>query len=167
MFALAVVAWAVLTIPRRRRPDGVPSAVAFQDGSTPNDSTHCAAEAGGLVHPVHPVHPVLPARTHPVLRTVLWTGALTILVFVVAGPAAVAVPVCAGVWALGRRRRAVLAWVAGCAEVLAGIAIAAHPGYRIGVLAGSGSYTAQALGVLALAALAVSLLPGLEPNPET
>ena len=44
--------------------------------------------------------------------------------------------------------------------------IAVHPGFQIGVLAGSGSYTAQALGALALAALAVSLLPSSDQTAQ-
>ena len=152
VIALALLAWVVLSLRRSKRRDGVRSAVSQPDGSTPSEQTHLAPAPGDGVHPM--------------LRLGLWTGAITLLVFVVAGPAAVVVPVCVGLGVLARRRRDVLAWVAGCAEVLAGVAIAVHPGYRIGVLAGSGSYTAQALGTLALAALAVSLLPAFDATAE-
>jgi arabinofuranan 3-O-arabinosyltransferase len=145
--ALALLAWVVLTIRRRRNGDGVRSAVARQDESMsrPSEGMQFPAASGG--------------RTHRSLRIALWTGAITVVAFALAGPAAVVVPACVGLGLLTRRRRSALAWVAGGAEVLAGVAIAVHPGYRIGVLLGSGSYTVQALGVLALSALAVSLLP--------
>jgi len=152
VIALALLAWVVLTLRRPNRRDGVRSAVSRTDRSTPSERTHLATAPRGGVHPM--------------LRLGLWTGAITLLVFVVAGPAAVVVPVCVGLGLLARRRRDVLAWVAGCAEVLAGVAIAVHPGYRIGVLAGSGSYTAQVLGALALAALAVSLLPAFDATAD-
>jgi arabinofuranan 3-O-arabinosyltransferase len=146
--ALALLAWIALTIRRRRNFDAVRSAVSRQDASTASERTRVGTASG--------------SRARRNLYFIVWTGAITLVVFALAGPVAVVVPACVALGLLARRRRAALAWIAGGAEVLAGIAIAVHPGYRIGVLLGSGSYTAQALGALALAALAVSLLPAFD-----
>jgi hypothetical protein len=146
VIALALFAWVVTTGLRRpKNRDGARAAVSQQEGSNPIERTRPASTSRS------------PARLG--LYIGLWTGVIMVLVFVVAGPVAVAVPLCLGLWLLARRRRAVLAWIAGCAEALAGLAIALHPGFQMGVLSGSGSYTAQVLGALALAALAISLLP--------
>jgi hypothetical protein len=79
--------------------------------------------------------------------------------FVVAGPVAFAVPLVALVWWYVPPKWYFLSWVALLAEVLAGVVIAIDPHYRAGPWVGSGSYTAQALGGLAVAAVALSLLP--------
>ncbi len=150
--ALALLAWVVLTIRRRKNGDGVRSAESRLDKSTSSQGMQFLAASG--------------AQSRRSLHNVLWTGAIMVVVFVLAGPAAVVVPACVVLGLLARRRRGALAWLAGGAVVLAGVAIAVHPGYRIGVLVGSGSYTAQALGVLALAALAVSLIPAFDKTSE-
>ncbi len=152
VIALALVAWAALTTRRSKNQGGLRSAMSRTDASTMSERTHFVTASGG--------------RARRGLHNALWTVAITLIVFVVAGPAALFVPVCIGLGLLARRHRAVLAWVAGGAEVLAGIVIAVHPGYRMGVLIGSGSYTAQTLGALALAALAVSLLPCFDAPAE-
>ena len=144
--ALALLAWVLVTARRRSGDRGSERAVESRfEGSTQGERTPLGSG------------PASPRRRS--LEIGFLTGAMTVLVFAVAGVAAIAVPVCLGLWLISRRHRAALAWVAGCAEVLAGVAIAVHPGFQMGVLTGSGSYTAQALGALALAALAVSLLP--------
>jgi arabinofuranan 3-O-arabinosyltransferase len=89
------------------------------------------------------------------LAWVVLTGAI----FAISGPVAVAVPLLVGVRWLVPRRVSFLAWSALGALVLAGIAAALGTGYRIGTWIGGGSYTAQALGGLAVAALVLSLLP--------
>ena len=149
--ALALVACVVLTLRRPRKREGVRSTVSRQHVSTPSEQQHLVScqEQACTVH----------AASRPL------DGGDHLLRLRRGGPrggrrpglcrsrAPRAAPRCAG---LGR----------GGAEVLAGVAIAVHPGYRIGVLAGSGSYTAQALGALALAALAVSLLPSFDTTAE-
>lgn len=99
------------------------------------------------------------ARSWSAARTWAAWVVLSACLFVVAGPVALVVPILVGLrWVFPRRSHS-LAWVALGSEVLAGIAIAIHPAFRVGTWVGSGSYTAQALGGLAVAALALSLLP--------
>ena len=153
--ATALVVWALLPARRRRTrqaadrrvtgyavaPDGVPNGRTVSSDIEPGeddvDSPRPWSRAG---------------------RWAAWT-VLTACIFVVAGPVALVVPLVVGLrWAF--RGRPSLAWLALGAEVLAGLAFAIHPAYRVGAWVGSGSYTAQALGGLAVAALVLSLLPG-------
>jgi arabinofuranan 3-O-arabinosyltransferase len=152
VIALALVGWALLSIRRPKNRHGPRSTASRRDESTSSESVHLAPASAG--------------RVRPRLQIGILTGATTLIIFALAGPAAVVVPVCVGLGLLARRRRNALAWVAGGSAMLAGIAIAVHPGYRMGELAGSGSYTAQALGALALAALAVSLFPAFDTSDE-
>ena len=80
-------------------------------------------------------------------------------VYLVAGPVAAVLPLVLLPFGWIAPDRPVLPWVALGAEVLAGVAIALDSGFRLGVWAGSGGYLAQALGAVALAAVALSLLP--------
>jgi arabinofuranan 3-O-arabinosyltransferase len=81
------------------------------------------------------------------------------VLFLVGGPFAGGVALLLGILGVILRRRSWLAWLALGAGTMAGVAMALDPGYRIGVWVGSGSYAAQGLAIVALAALTVSLLP--------
>jgi arabinofuranan 3-O-arabinosyltransferase len=96
-------------------------------------------------------HPPATARTVPV---VVLVGTATLVVFLVAGPVALAVPLLA---LAGRDVR--LPWLAGGLYAAAGALVALRPGQVPG--SGSGAYgaLAQLLAALALAALVISLVP--------
>lgn len=108
--------------------------------------------------------PALARARHSVPgSSVLTLSAMIVVVsgilFMVGGPFAGGVTLVLGALSATLRRRGWLAWVALCSGMMAGVAMAWDPGYRIGVWIGSGSYTAQGLALVALAALIVSLLP--------
>jgi arabinofuranan 3-O-arabinosyltransferase len=105
-----------------------------------------------------------PKRTRALTATSL--AVLTIAVFLIAGPVALAVPALIAVRRLAPDRT-VLPWICAGGATLAGLAIALKTGYLAGPWLGNGSYTAQALGALALAALAASLVPAARRPRES
>jgi arabinofuranan 3-O-arabinosyltransferase len=149
--ALVLVAWALL--PARRRRKGRSSA---DRGADTGQEVSVDVPAEGAADGDPGVGSFRDRR--------LWVAwvVLTAAIFAISGPVAVAVPLLVGIRWLVPRRCSFLAWSAFGAVVLAGIAIAIGPGYRVGTWIGGGSYTAQAVGGLALAALVLSLLP----NPQ-
>jgi arabinofuranan 3-O-arabinosyltransferase len=100
------------------------------------------------------------------LLTTTWLAVLTVAVFLIAGPVALAVPALVGLERLAPGR-AFLPWVCAGSASLAGLAVALKTGYLAGPWLGNGSYTAQALGALALATLAASLVPSARRPQET
>ena len=96
------------------------------------------------------------ASRWPIVLAVL---AIAAALYLVAGPVAAVLPLVLLPFGWIAPDRPVLPWVALGAEVLAGVAIALDSGFRLGVWVGSGGYLAQALGAVALAAVALSLLP--------
>ena len=157
VLAAVLVVWALLPARRRRRKRtlrgarGVGTSVAPEDVSTQRVVNGDVEPTDGDVDP--------PRSWSTAGSWAAWV-ALSACLFVVAGPVALVVPLVVGLRWVFPGRPSFLAWLAFGAEVLAGIAIAIHPAYRAGTWVGSGSYTAQALGGLAVAALVLSLLPG-------
>jgi arabinofuranan 3-O-arabinosyltransferase len=145
LLALLLVIGAVVPVRRRGQPDDLDDP-AMTTGESP------AARRSRARHVARSTGTRLPTIA-------AWIVVIAAAVFLVAGPILAAVSMCLGVLCALIRRRGWLAWVALCAEAVAGLAIALGPGYRIGEFLGSGSYTAQALGAVALTALALSLLP--------
>ena len=154
--AAGLVVWALLPARRRRRHRPVPGTrIASSPVALDAVSTERSVSAG-----VEPTEGDFDsARSWSMAGTGAAWAVLTACLFVVAGPVALVVPLLVGLrWAFPGRA-SFLAWLAFGAEVIAGITIAIHPAYRTGTWLGSGSYTAQALGALAIAALVLSLLP--------
>jgi arabinofuranan 3-O-arabinosyltransferase len=140
LFAMVLVVLAVVPARRREPPDD-------SAGTIGNPQTAHRSRARHL------------ARGTRVPAIAAWILATSAAVFLVAGPILAGVALCLGLLCALLRRRGWLAWLALGAEAVAGVAIAFGPGYRIGEFLGSGSYTAQALGAIALTALMLSLLP--------
>jgi len=130
---LAVVALWPSRRQRRRRRSGSPAAYAAGLSTDPEPGRSRAVRASALV-------------------------LLTAAVFLIAGPLALAVPALVALQRLVPGR-AVLPFVCAGAASLAGLSIALRTGYLAGPWLGNGSYTAQALGAVAIAALAASLVP--------
>ena len=155
--AAVLVVWALLPARRRRRHRPVP-AIGIAGSPVAHDEVSAERSASAGVEPTEGDSDS--PRPWSAAGTWLAWAVLTGCLFVVAGPVALVVPLLVGLrWAFPGRPSS-LAWLAFGAEVLAGIAIAIHPAYRVGTWVGSGSYTVQALGGLAVAALVLSLLPG-------
>ena len=155
--AAVLVIWALLPARRRRRNRSVPGAGVATSPVAPEVASTDPSVGAGVGSVDGEVDSI---RSWSAARSWAAWVVLSACLFVVAGPVALVVPILVGLCWVFPRRSSSLAWVALGAEVLAGIAFAIHPAYRVGTWVGSGSYTAQALGGLAVAALALSLLPG-------
>jgi len=187
--ALALVIWACVpnrrrrSSSRRRSPGhaaggGSGSHFPHAGGQVAND-TDLAANAG---IPRHPDSDLLRPRRGYTGRSLIATLFLTIGVFLLAGPVAAIVPLLVvlprvdhptrqrfpiagtnqSLVTSATRPSISLPWLALIAMLLAGIAIAVRPGLTSTALFGPLSYSAQALGGVALGALVVSLVPDLE-----
>ena len=155
--AAVLVVWALLPARRRRRNRAVPGARGPRTPVSPEDLSSQRIVNSDVEPTDGDVDP--PPSWSTAGSWATWV-ALSACLFVVAGPVALVVPLVVGLRWLFPGRPSFLAWLAFGAEVLAGIAIAIDPAYRVGTWVGSGSYTVQALGGLAVAALVLSLLPG-------
>ena len=140
LLAVALVVLALVPARRRGPPDDMAGAIENPQTARRSRARHLA-----------------PGARAPAI--VAWILAIGVAVFLVAGPIMAGVALCLGLLCALLRGRGWLAWLALGAEAVAGVAIAFGPGYRIGTFLGSGSYTAQALGAVALTALMLSLLP--------
>lgn len=194
LLALALVAWAFWParfspIPSRRRRAASRAARDGAGNGPPGPlSSGRSPDATGLARTLRRTLPSLSAKPRALARRprnepvaepagVLAVAAVTLALFLLAGPLAALVPILVALpihrklerfRVLGsdrvlevtsRRFSLPLSWVAASAMLLAGLAIAIRPGTSWNDWFGSLSYSAQLLGVIALAAVTVAVIP--------
>ena len=153
--AVVLVAWALLPARRRRRK----RPASDRHGAGDLVATHGVTNERKLNGVVEPAEDGIDSP-----RSWSTAGCWAVLsgcLFVIAGPVALVVPLVVGLRWVFPRRLPSLAWLAFGSLVLAGIGIAIGPGFRVGTWVGSGSFTVQALGGVALAALVSACSPHL------